>query len=125
MLRSSARIGSAGSGLNVLYPSLGFRLLDSIATTQPSAVALGLELPYSEEFERQIQGQSDAAHSWEETIIFFTALAQSSTGLLSLRVCWNGLQTCETHGSEILNGQVDNQVALGLARRRSCSELGL
>jgi transposase InsO family protein len=42
--------------------------------------ALGYRTP--EEFERQIQGQSEAAHSRPATITFFTGLAQSSTGLL-------------------------------------------
>ena len=42
--------------------------------------ALGYRTP--EEFERQIQSQSEAAHSRPTTITFFTGLAQSSTGLL-------------------------------------------
>ena len=42
--------------------------------------ALGYRTP--EEFERQVQGQSEAAHSRSATITFFTGLAQSSAGLL-------------------------------------------
>ena len=52
------------------------------AVLQSSAVPLGAGLPPPEEFERQIQCQTETADAKAATITFVAGLAQSSTGML-------------------------------------------